>query len=846
MNIHKCLFVQVLQNKAGNMAIMFGLLLFPVLGMLGLAVDTSRAYAVQQQLQTALDAAALAGGRLYGLTTRDQVIQDYFDTNWQSNRYGAEASELTIVANAAEGTLTISAQATFPSIFVKFLGVDTLTVGSSVEAKKNESTLEVAIAIDTTGSMNSNDSSGHNKMQAARDAANLLLNIIFNYQDSDDHVFVSIVPFVQDVNVGSNYSSWLASGALGAVSWSTSPYSSASWRGCMQERLDGDGNVHYDTTDENPSVQKFIPTADHHFGPNCPQWTSGEDGVVVGTCRQNNGFLYMATTAGTAGTTPPTHTSGDVSDGSITWAMARSAYPTAAGYAPIECPIWQPGESVSTNDCRFSPPCPDWQAGDTISSGECRRSFGRIYTASGAGTTSGTTGPTHSSGTTASGGVNWTYRTDLCSTNWNSGQSITAGDCRRNSSTSRTYIATTSGNKSNSTQATHTSGSASVGGITWVVSSHNCWPWKSGQSIAAGDCRRNGNYTYVANSAGTTSGTTGPTHTSGTVTSGGISWIYNDTYQPSNLGQDIYYAYSNGTTGSVPPTEQHYSTTVSDGSVNWRLYRRLWMGNERIFSTGTSNLRANVWNIQYSPQGTGLTTGSVPPLQTSGTVISGGISWRYQSNSSAEVTGGGQFGGGYNSGCGTAVVPLTNNRLTAKATVDVLSPSTSYGGTMTPQGLIWGWRSISPNWQNLWSGVSADRPASYTDPNNYKAIVIMTDGDNVFQSCSGDIYCRGSMTPYGYLADGRLGTTTSSTAVSRVNDKVTEVCENIRNAAGTDNPIRLYAVMFDLPAGASSTRTLFTNCVGDSSRFFDAVDANELEQAFQTIGVDLAQLRLSK
>ncbi len=841
------LILRVLRHKAGNMGILFGLLLFPILGMVGLAVDTSRAYAVKQQLQSGLDAAALAGGRLYGLSSRDQVIRDYFASNWQADRFGATASPLVIVADNAAGTLTISVTATFPALFVKFLGIDNLTVAASVQAIKNETTLEVAIAIDTTGSMNSNDDSGVQKMLGARNAANLLLNILYNYQDEDDHVFVSVVPFVQNVNVGSDYSSWLATGSTDAITWATSPFSTTTWRGCMQERLDDAGVVHYDTTDETPVTQRFLPTVDHHFGPSCPQWLSNEDGMVVGTCRQNAGYVYTATTVGTTGNTAPTHTTGTGSDGGVTWSMVRTAYPSTPGNVPFNCPRWAPGQAVVANDCRFATPCPDWTTGSTISANECRTSNGRTYTAVSGGTTSGHVGPSHSSGSTTSGGINWAFRTDLCSGSWNNGTVITAGDCRRSTTSPfRTYIATTSATKSNNTQASHTSGTASVGGITWQLSNYSCFPWATGQTIAVGDCRRSGARTYVANSAGTTSGASGPTHTSGTTTSGGISWIYNNSYQPSDLVQNIYYATTNGTTGNIPPIMSRYGTDFSDGSVTWRLYNRMWMGDQRVYYTGTNNMRTNAWFMDYDPRTTGITTGTTPPTHRSGTVTTGTLQWRYQSDVTEQDTAGGQYGGGYNSGCGTPLVPLTTNRLTAKATVDALLPSNGYGGTMTSMGLIWAWRTISPNWQNLWTGVEAERPKPYNDLNNYKAVIILTDGENVFQSCNSDISCRGAVTPYGYLPDGRLGSSDSATAVTAINNKVTTICQNIRNADTDENPTRIYAVMFDLPAGASTTRTLFENCVGDPARFFNVVDAAQLEQAFQTIGVDLAQLRLSQ
>lgn len=50
-------------------------------------------------------------------------------------------------------------------------------------------------------------------------------------------------------------------------------------------------------------------------------WTSGET-VKMGVERQNAGIVYSARNNGTTGTTPPTHTSGQVSDGAVDWLVA--------------------------------------------------------------------------------------------------------------------------------------------------------------------------------------------------------------------------------------------------------------------------------------------------------------------------------------------------------------------------------------------------------------------------------------------------------------------------------------------------------------------------------------------
>lgn len=55
------------------------------------------------------------------------------------------------------------------------------------------------------------------------------------------------------------------------------------------------------------------------------QWSSGLI-VTSGSYIYNNGNYYTAAGAGTTGSTAPTHTSGSVSDGGVTWAYYNGAY----------------------------------------------------------------------------------------------------------------------------------------------------------------------------------------------------------------------------------------------------------------------------------------------------------------------------------------------------------------------------------------------------------------------------------------------------------------------------------------------------------------------------------------
>src|SRR2546423_5652146 len=61
------------RDQSGNVAMLFALLVIPLVAMMGLAVDFGRVYSVTSHTQVALDAAALAAGRAAQLSPGDPV-----------------------------------------------------------------------------------------------------------------------------------------------------------------------------------------------------------------------------------------------------------------------------------------------------------------------------------------------------------------------------------------------------------------------------------------------------------------------------------------------------------------------------------------------------------------------------------------------------------------------------------------------------------------------------------------------------------------------------------------------------------------------------------------------------
>lgn len=188
-------------------------------------------------------------------------------------------------------------------------------------------------------------------------------------------------------------------------------------------------------------------------------------------------------------------------------------------------------------------------------------------------------------------------------------------------------------------------------------------------------------------------------------------------------------------------------------------------------------------------------------------------------------------GGGPNYGCTTpAILPLTSTEATVEAAVDGLVAS---GYTNIGEGTMWGMRVLSPN-------APFTDGRSYTDTENRKILVVMTDGDNTYshQDNNPNQSVYGA---FGYGSKDRLGTTYSSTAYGASMDtKLTNACTTAR-AAG----ISVYTVAFGTGV-STDTLTLLQSCAGDADRAFVAVSGSSLIQAFQNIGKDIALLRVSQ
>ena len=189
--------------RDGNIAMIFALASLPVVGLMGAAVDYGRANAVKVDLQSALDATALMVSKSAPTMTTAQLqsaAKAYFDALFKNSE--ANGALITASYDADNSTVTLSGSTKVKSDFLAIMGshfADLPVTGSS-SVSWGSSRLRVALALDNTGSMAS-----YNRMTALKSAAKNLLTQLQSAAQKNGDVYVSIVPFAKDVNVGASY-----------------------------------------------------------------------------------------------------------------------------------------------------------------------------------------------------------------------------------------------------------------------------------------------------------------------------------------------------------------------------------------------------------------------------------------------------------------------------------------------------------------------------------------------------------------------------------------------------------------------------------------------------------------
>ena len=200
---------------------------------------------------------------------------------------------------------------------------------------------------------------------------------------------------------------------------------------------------------------------------------------------------------------------------------------------------------------------------------------------------------------------------------------------------------------------------------------------------------------------------------------------------------------------------------------------------------------------------------------------------------------------GPNASCPEPLTRLTNSSGAVLAAIDAMNYWYN-GGTVISEGLMWAWRTLSPN------KPYADG-AAYTDAKTKKVIVLMTDGVNGLadngNSTSANI---SDYSAYGYMGASRLmwadGVTTYAGMQSFLDTRLKKACDNAK-AKG----VKIYTVMFNHNGFLSGEQQahsadLLRYCASAPENAFLATDSSALNDAFGQIASSAAAspLRLTR
>jgi len=275
----KGLLARLARDARGNTLAIVAAAMIPLTAMIGSGIDMSRAYMAKTRLQSACDAAALAGRRVMQDDTVDSNVTDtatrFLNFNFPQNLYQTTAFSPNIT-KPESGTVHIDVRTRMPTTIMRMFGFSSLPLNVSCDASLNFLNTDIMLVLDVTGSM-AQDVNGHStsvaanqKISALRDAVLALYDELKPIQDQleANHLRLryGIVPYSSTVNVGSLIRSVDSSYLASSVSYQT--------------RVANYTNPNYSQTD-SPEQTLADESSNQSRSSRCTSWAN--DTVTTGT-----------------------------------------------------------------------------------------------------------------------------------------------------------------------------------------------------------------------------------------------------------------------------------------------------------------------------------------------------------------------------------------------------------------------------------------------------------------------------------------------------------------------------------------------------------------------------------
>ncbi|MCC2097898.1 MAG: hypothetical protein KDJ29_13450 [Hyphomicrobiales bacterium] len=223
------MFGRFLRDRDGAVAIMFALCFIAIIGIVGLALDYSRAATERENLQSATDAAVQAAAVTPGTAAeREKVFNNMLDAHLAGSGT-LHAIRAAVSIDPSTNKVTATVRAKIKTSIMAAVGFNTMDIAVDSEMLGGKVDVEFALALDVSGSMRARMPSGETRLKSMQDAVNTMIDTVKANISGTSTAKYSIVPFTMNVNIGTNNASY--------VEGTTHPlFNGTQWAGCVTER----------------------------------------------------------------------------------------------------------------------------------------------------------------------------------------------------------------------------------------------------------------------------------------------------------------------------------------------------------------------------------------------------------------------------------------------------------------------------------------------------------------------------------------------------------------------------------------------------------------------------------
>jgi len=203
----------IVRSKAGNVLPMAAVGILVSAALVGGGIDMSRAYRVENRLQSACDAAVLAGRKNVSTNGFDSTAQAqadaYFENNF--NEDAQEARDTVFEATSPDNGNTVNgtADTTLDSAVMRIFGFDQFDLEVNCSASMGVGNSDVVMVLDTTGSMAQEadgSSVGYGETSKMEDLQAAMKNFYDTLNSAvggtNARIRYGFVPYSSSVNVG--------------------------------------------------------------------------------------------------------------------------------------------------------------------------------------------------------------------------------------------------------------------------------------------------------------------------------------------------------------------------------------------------------------------------------------------------------------------------------------------------------------------------------------------------------------------------------------------------------------------------------------------------------------------